>query len=36
MNDDGLDTHFAAGALDAERNFTTIGDEDFFEHNWSL
>ena len=32
MHDDCLDAHFAAGALDAERDFTTIGDEDFFKH----
>jgi hypothetical protein len=32
MHDDRLDAHFAAGALDAQRNFTTIGDEDFFKH----
>jgi hypothetical protein len=36
MDDHGLDAHFAAGALDTERDLATIGDEDFFKHsgNW--
>ena len=32
MDDHGLDAHFAAGALDAQRDFAAIGNEDFFEH----
>jgi hypothetical protein len=32
MHDNGFDAHFAAGALDAQRYFTTIGNENFFKH----
>jgi hypothetical protein len=32
VDDDRLDAHFAAGALDTQRDFTTVGDEDFFKH----
>ncbi len=28
----GLDTHFAAGANDPERDFTAIGDENLLNH----
>jgi len=33
MNCNGLDAHLAAGALNAQGDFATIGDEDFFEHD---
>jgi hypothetical protein len=32
MDDHGLDAEFAAGTLDAQRDFSAIGDEDFPEH----
>src|SRR5450830_180735 len=32
VHDDGLDAHFAAGALDTQRDFTAVGNEDFFKH----
>lgn len=28
----GLDAHFTAGTLDAQGDFTTVGDKDFFKH----
>jgi hypothetical protein len=33
VHDHGLDAHFAAGALDAQRDFAAIGNEDFFKHS---
>jgi hypothetical protein len=33
MHDHGLDAEFAAGALDAQSNFSAIGNEDFPEHD---
>ena len=33
-DNDRLDAHLAAGANDAHRNFTAIGDQDSFEHAW--
>ena len=33
MDDDRLDAHFAAGALNTERDFATVGNEDFFKHS---
>ena len=32
MHGHRFDTHFAAGTLHAQRNFTTIGNQDFFKH----
>ena len=32
MHHDGLDTQFAAGALDAQGYLAPVGDEDFFKH----
>ena len=32
MHDDGFYAHFAAGALDAQRDLAAIGDQDFFKH----
>src|SRR5665213_2352343 len=32
MDCDGRDTHFFAGAIDAQSNFATIGNEDFLKH----
>jgi hypothetical protein len=32
VNGDGFDIEFFAGADDAEGDFTTVGDEDFFKH----
>ena len=32
MHGHGADTHLAAGAVDAQRDFAAIGDEDFFKH----
>ena len=36
MNGDGGNTHFPAGAVDAEGDFPAIGDQDFFEHSRRL
>ena len=36
MHGDGMDAHLAAGAMDAERNFTPVGDENFFEQGSTL
>src|SRR5438477_5932969 len=32
MNDDGLQSHRATGALDPERDFTAVGNQDLVEH----
>ena len=32
VNRYGLDTHLAAGAMDAKRDFTPVGDQDLVEH----
>ena len=32
MHGDGGNPHLAAGALDAKRDFSAIGDQDFAEH----
>src|SRR5512143_1808606 len=32
IHGDRLDAPFAAGALDTQRNFSAVGDEDFFKH----
>ena len=32
MDHDGLDAERAAGALDAQRDFAAVGDQDFFKH----
>jgi hypothetical protein len=32
VDDHRFDAHFAASALDTQRDFTTIGDKDFFKH----
>jgi len=32
MDGHGLDAHFPAGAQHAQGDFTTVGNEDFFEH----
>ena len=32
MHGDGGDAHFAAGALDAQRDLAAVGDEDLLEH----
>ncbi len=32
MNRDRADAHLAAGAMDAERDLSAVGDQDFFEH----
>ena len=32
VDDDGLDAHFTAGALDAQRDFAAVGDKEFFKH----
>jgi len=32
MDHHGGDAHFLAGADDAKRDFTAIGDQDFFKH----
>jgi hypothetical protein len=32
MYGNGSDTHFAAGAMDAKRDFAAIGNQDFFKH----
>jgi hypothetical protein len=32
MNRDGADAHFVTGAMDAERNLSAIGNQDFFKH----
>jgi hypothetical protein len=32
MHGDRLDAHFAAGALDAQRDLAAIGDQDLLEH----
>jgi hypothetical protein len=32
VHDHRLDAELAAGALDAQRHFATVGDEDFFKH----
>ena len=37
MHGDRLDAHFAAGAMDAQRDFATVCNEDFFKHGrWAL
>ena len=35
VDDDGLDAHFSARALYAERDFTAVGNENFFKHGVS-
>jgi hypothetical protein len=32
MHGHRFDTHFAAGTLHAQRNFATIGNQNFFKH----
>ena len=32
IDDDGLDAHLAAGALDPQRDLAAIGDQDLLEH----
>ena len=32
IDHDGLDIHFSAGPLNAQRNLAPVGDQDFFEH----
>ena len=32
MDGNRADTHLAAGAVDAQRNFSAVGDKDFVEH----
>ncbi len=36
MHGDGLDAHFAAGALDAQRDLAAIGNENLFKHDGRL
>ncbi len=36
VHGDGLDTQFAAGAQDAERDLASIGDYDFVEHEFAV
>src|SRR5450830_1377233 len=36
MHDNGFDTHLAACALNTERDFTTVGDKNFFKHDLTL
>ncbi len=33
MDDDGLDAHLAAGALDAQGDFAAVGDQDLLKHS---
>jgi hypothetical protein len=32
MDGYGTDAHFPAGAVNAQSDFTAVGDEDFFKH----
>jgi hypothetical protein len=32
MNGDRADAHFMAGAVNPQRDFAAVGDEDFFDH----
>jgi hypothetical protein len=34
MHGNRRNPHFLAGAVDAQRDFPTIGDQDFFEHGF--
>jgi hypothetical protein len=36
VHDHGFNAHLAAGALNTERDFTTVGDKDFFKHDLTL
>jgi hypothetical protein len=36
VNRNRFDAHFAARALNAQRNFSAIGDKNFFKHGWCL
>jgi hypothetical protein len=36
MDDHGLDTQLAAGTLNAQGDFSAVGDEDFPEHGQSV
>ena len=35
MDRDGLDAHFVAGAMDAQRDFAAVGDQQFLDRHRS-